>query len=212
VDLSQVECLFPLIASAAIEQTLTGHVTRWGERQGGHPWTGGFRCLGEDDWVLAVIPDANALARCRRLVGRAQLSPAVADDDGRTEVLDAIGLWASSRTADEAMVALQGAGVAAGVVRRPGELQADAHLQARGAWEWVDRPWIGVHSQTLAAFRENGNAYPVIHPSPLLGEFNEAVLTEILGLSAAEIAGLAARGVIGREVVQSTRTSVRRPA
>jgi crotonobetainyl-CoA:carnitine CoA-transferase CaiB-like acyl-CoA transferase len=211
VDLSQVECLFPLIAAAAIEQSVAGHVTRWGDRQAGCAWQGALRCLGDDDWVLVRVEDASALHRLCALVGRGEL--AHPDEEGPSPAAaSAIGAWASTRTADEAMAALQGAGVAAGAVRRPGELQADPHLQARRAWSWVARPWIGVHSQTLAPFREEGAPYPVVHPSPLLGEFNEPVLQEVLGLRQAEIDGLASRGVIGNEVVASTRTSLRRPA
>jgi len=147
-----------------------------------------------------MAADAAAVRRLAELTGAA---------DG--DVSAPLAAWAASRTADEVMTALQAVGVAAGVMRSPGELQTDPHLLARGAWEWVDRPWIGVHSQALAAFREHGDAYPVIHPSPLLGEFNEEVLGGILGLTAADLAGLAARGVIGRAPVASTRTTVRRP-
>jgi crotonobetainyl-CoA:carnitine CoA-transferase CaiB-like acyl-CoA transferase len=203
VDLSQVECLFPLVAAEAIEQALTGRFTRWGDSQGGHLWRGSFQCAGDDDWVQAAVERADDWQRLGELVGALEQGPAL---------LAAISAWTEARTADDVMLAFQGGGIAAAVVRRPGELQTDQHLQAREAWQWVERPWIGAHSQALAAFRENGAPYPVIHPSPLLGEFNAPVLGEILGLSAQEIAGLASRGVIGWEVVPSTRTSVRRSA
>jgi crotonobetainyl-CoA:carnitine CoA-transferase CaiB-like acyl-CoA transferase len=200
VNLSQVECIFPLIAPAYIEQALTGRVTRWGDDDG-CPLKAGLRCAGEDDWVLAMAADVAAVRRLGELAGA-----------GDGDVSAALAVWAAQRAADDVMAGLQAVGVAAGVMRNPGELQVDPHLLARGAWEWVDRPWIGVHSQELAAFREHGEPYPVIHPSPLLGEFNEEVLGGILGLTAKDLEGLAARGVIGREPVASTRTSVRRPA
>jgi crotonobetainyl-CoA:carnitine CoA-transferase CaiB-like acyl-CoA transferase len=213
VDLSQVECLFPLVAAPAIEQALTGKVTRWGDATEGRLLRAGFRCLGEEAWVLASVSDAAAWARICTLAGRADLaSVPVTAGKVAPPVAEVIEAWSSVQAADDVMAALQGVGVAAGVMRRPGELQIDPHLLDRGAWEWVDRPWIGVHSQALAAFREDGAAYPVIHPSPLLGEFNEDVLGGILGLSADEIAGLATRGVIGREPVATTRTTLRQPA
>ena len=218
VDLSQVQCLFPLVAPWAIEQAVTGSVVRWGARHPRFSPHGAFRCYGEDEWIVLAVTNADEWQRLCGVLGRKHLAQddSTASIEGRRaiepSVHQAITAWCSTRTPDEAMQTLQAAGVPSGAVRRPGELQADPHLQARGAWAWVERPWIGLHSQTLAAFREDGAPYPVLHPSPLLGEFNASVLSEVLGLSDAEIADLAASGIIGWEVRPTTRTNLRAPA
>lgn len=218
VDLSQVECLFPLVAPWLIEHELTGEVRKWGEEHPRFSPHGCFPCLGDEEWILIAVTTALAWRQLCGLIGQ----PSWADDrhlasaDGRRarsrEIAAAIGAWTAGRDADEAMAELQARGVAAGVVRRPSRLFSDPHLAARGAWEWIDRPWIGAHPQVLASFREDGVAYPVVHPSPLLGEFNEAVLGGVLGLDGAALADLERAGVIGREPKPSTRTSLRQAA
>jgi crotonobetainyl-CoA:carnitine CoA-transferase CaiB-like acyl-CoA transferase len=108
-----------------------------------------------------------------------------------------IAAWTARRDPDSAMTALQAAGIAAGVVRTPLALVDDPHLIARGFWHRVDRPFIGMHWQSSAAFREGPDAYPVRRVAPTLGQDNEAILCGRLGLSDEEFAALAAAGVIG---------------
>jgi crotonobetainyl-CoA:carnitine CoA-transferase CaiB-like acyl-CoA transferase len=95
------------------------------------------------------------------------------------------------------MTALQAVGVAAGVARLPAELDRDPHLVARGFWRRVDRPFIGPHWQSSAAFREGPLPYPLRRVAPTLGQDNDAILRGRLGLTEAEMADLAARDVIG---------------
>lgn len=93
--------------------------------------------------------------------------------------------------------ALQARGIAAGVVRTPLALVDDPHLIARGFWHRLDRPFIGKHWQSSAAFREGRDAYPVRRAAPTLGQDNDAILGAQLGRSREEIGRLAVAGVIG---------------
>ena len=95
------------------------------------------------------------------------------------------------------MLALQEAGIAAGVARRPFDLDHDPHLTARGFWHRVDRPFIGPHWLSSAAFREGSHAYPIRRVAPTLGQDNEAILSGRLGLSREDMGRLAAQDVIG---------------
>jgi hypothetical protein len=52
----------------------------------------------------------------------------------------------------------------------------------------------------------------VRHPAPTLGEFNEAVLGDILGLSPEELAALAAKGVIGTQALPPATKDAKRNA
>lgn len=95
------------------------------------------------------------------------------------------------------MNTLQAAGVAAGVVRRPGDLPDDPHLAERGFWHRLDRPFIGMHWQSSAAWREGRDPYPVRRVAPTLGQDNEAILGGMLGLDAETLERLAAEDIIG---------------
>ena len=95
------------------------------------------------------------------------------------------------------MDALQAVAVAAGVVRRPGDLTDDPHLAERGFWHRLDRPFIGMHWQSSAAWREGRDSYPVRRVAPTLGQDNEAILGGMLGLDAATLERLATEDIIG---------------
>jgi crotonobetainyl-CoA:carnitine CoA-transferase CaiB-like acyl-CoA transferase len=122
----------------------------------------------------------------------------IAQRRGQQDALEAlIAAWTLGRDPDAAMATLQAHDIAAGVVRVPFNLPEDPHLAARGFWHRLDRPFIGLHWQSSAAFREGPDAYPVRRVAPTLGQDNDAILGGRLGLSREEIDRLAAAGVIG---------------
>ena len=200
IDISQVECMLPLVAPSLIEQSALGFVSpRVGNRHRVSVPHGCFRCEGDDAWVaIAVCNDAQWRAACG-VLGRPDLaSLTAAERRAREDELDALlAAWTAQRPAEDAMNTLQAAGVAAGVSRLPGDLDRDPHLTARGFWHRLDRPFIGMHWQSSAAWREGRDAYPVRRVAPTLGQDNEAILGGMLGLDVAELARLAAADIIG---------------
>lgn len=199
INLSQVECMLPFVAGPIIEQSALGTVSpRVGNRHQVHVPHGAFRCAGDDHWlVIAVRSDAEWRALCG-VIGR----PDLADLDAparraREDELDAaITAWTVKQDDDDAMRLLQATGVPAGVARLPGTLDHDPHLVARGFWHRLDRPFIGLHYQGSPAFREGKLAYKVRHMAPTLGQHNAEILA-MLGVDAADMARLAAEGIIG---------------
>ncbi|HEY1412753.1 MAG TPA: CoA transferase, partial [Rhodopila sp.] len=200
IDLSQVECMLPLVAPALIEQSATGHIPpRTGNRHPRHVPQGCFRCAGNDAWVaVSITSDAMWRALCGA-IGREDLANLTAEQrrTQQDELEALIATWTAGRTPDEAMAALQARGIAAGAVRTPLALTEDPHLVARGFWRKLDRPFIGMHWQSSAAFREGPDAYPVRRVAPTLGQDNESILGGRLGLTRSDIDRLAASDVIG---------------
>jgi crotonobetainyl-CoA:carnitine CoA-transferase CaiB-like acyl-CoA transferase len=200
IDLSQVECMLPLVAQGLIEQSVRGSVgERLGNRHAVRTPHGCFRCAGDDEWlVIAVTSDATWRALAG-LVGREDLVSLDATERRarEAELETIIGGWTADKDADAAMLALQANGIAAGVARRPFNLLTDPHLVARGFWNQVERPFIGTHYQTSAPFREGTEPYPLRRPAPTLGQDNEAILGGRLGLDRNELSCLAAQDVIG---------------
>ncbi|MDR3532613.1 MAG: CoA transferase [Rhodopila sp.] len=200
IDLSQVECMLPLVAPALIEQSATGRTPpRIGNRHPLHVPQGCFRCAGDDAWVAISITSDAMWRAMSTLLGRSDLADLTAPQRrDQEETLEAlIAAWTEPRDADEAMSLLQAHGIAAGVVRVPINLVEDRHLVERGFWHRLDRPFIGMHWQSSAAFREGPDACPVRRADPTLGQDNEAILSGRLGLTREEIDRLAAAEVIG---------------
>ncbi len=205
IDLSQVECMLPLVAPYIVAQSVTGAPGgRLGNRHAQHVPQGVFACAAPDSWLTIAVVDDAAWARLAGLLGRPELAgldaPARRAREAELEAL--LANWSRGRGDAEAMLALQAVGVAAGVCRHPALLPEDPQLVQRGCFQPTDRAFVGRHLQLSSPFRLEGQGPLVVRgPAPTLGQHNAAVLGGLLGLSAAELVRLAAEGLIGTEAV-----------
>jgi len=220
IDLSQVECLFPLVAPWLIEQAVTGQVApRTGNRHPVHVPHGCFPCEGDDAWVVIAVTDDAAWRALCRAIDRPDLAadPALAAAAGRRAIepdLEAtIAAWTKGRSPDDAMEALQAAGVAAGAARGLAEIVLyEPHLMARGYWQEVARSHLDWLQQPSPVFREDGRPYPIRRPAPMLGQSSREVLTRLLGLTVADLDRLEAAGVIGETPIPARQRKPRSSA
>jgi crotonobetainyl-CoA:carnitine CoA-transferase CaiB-like acyl-CoA transferase len=196
--------MFPLVAPWLIAQSALGSPgPRLGNRHPSHVPHGAFPCAAEG-WIAVAVTDDVAWARLARLLDRADLATLdAAARRAREDELEAIlAAWTAERSADAAMAALQAIGIASGVVRWPTELRRDPHLLARRFWQSSERPYLGPHDLPSAPFRPQGGApLPIRRAAPTLGQENATVLSELLDMTEAELASLAADGVIGSEAI-----------
>jgi crotonobetainyl-CoA:carnitine CoA-transferase CaiB-like acyl-CoA transferase len=80
-------------------------------------------------------------------------------------------------------------------VNTPSDFMNDPHIQARGFFGAVAHPVLGSFAQPGSPFMVDGKrAAP--RPAPLLGQHNHEVFCGELGLTASELAALAAEGVV----------------
>lgn len=219
IELSQVECMFPLTAPWMIEQSVTGRVgERLGNRHPRHVPQNCFRCAGDDAFVhIAVTDDAMWAALCRAIErsdwgNDASLSTAAGRRLRESQIESGLEHWTLKHSADDAMACLQAYGVVAGVVRSPYDLVADPHLQARGFWQRSERAFSGAYWHSSLPFRGERGPFALRHPAPTLGEYNEAVLGGILGLDGSELERLRAAGVIGTEALAANHPRKRTSA
>ena len=220
IDVSQTQT-----ASATIPETLLDYAAngRLPERLGNGDRQmaphGCYPCAGLDRWIaIAVATDAEWQALARVLqrpawLEDARFSGALARWQHR-ETLDALVAEATAGWEMRALMQeLQAAGVAAGAVLDSKELLFDPHLRERGFYEVVrHHPSAGMPPLPYASRPWQFSATPPVSPqaAPILGQHNEYVLGELLGLPAAEIARLEREGVIGYE--PANPAPVRRPS
>ncbi|CAN5249032.1 CoA transferase [soil metagenome] len=206
IDLSQVECMLPMVAPSILEQSASGKTSpRLGNR---HPYyvpNGCFPTLGIDQWItLAARTDGEWRALCG-VMRRPDLADdaALASADGRRAHEDrievAIRQWLADVRPDIAMVTLQNAGIPAGIAKLPQDLASDSHLLKTGHWQPSDRPFMGPHLLPSVAYREGDAEFPyaIKDLAPTLGQHNHEVLSGVLGLSEYEIAELERNEIIG---------------
>ena len=94
-----------------------------------------------------------------------------------------------SRTKAEAMETIGDAGVPCSAVYDTIELSENPDFEERGIFQWIEHPTRGRVKMPAWPVRMSEN-YVRVETASLLGEHNEAVLSDWLGLSVDEIADL----------------------
>ncbi|WP_216215385.1 CaiB/BaiF CoA-transferase family protein [Amycolatopsis aidingensis] len=200
VDLSQLEALAAHMGTSLLEWTALGRDD--GPRGNTHPqWTphGVYQCLGRDRWcAIAVRSDAEWAALCE-VLDRADLGadPELADAAGRRAHADlvdkAIGEWTRSLPASWVAEVLQDNGIPAGVVQDGRDLvEHDPQLRARGFYVHAEHPAAGAFLHEGLTVQLADTPGGVRSPAPLLGADTDAVLREVLGMTAKDIERLRA--------------------
>ncbi len=193
IDFSMMEALLWTMAEPLLAAQLQGPPKPQGNGDGACVPHGIFPAKGDDAWVGIAIPDDE---RWRALCAMVEaLGPLRGLDLGArrqrgAEIERTLTEWTRARSADAATEKLLAAGIPAAALASSLDLKASGHLHARGFWQENDAgalpglPW-------LASFgRKNGAA-------PEHGGDTEAVLNDVLSLSAEDIAALRASGTLG---------------
>jgi crotonobetainyl-CoA:carnitine CoA-transferase CaiB-like acyl-CoA transferase len=159
-----------------------------------------FRCA-DRDLILAVGNDGQFAAFCRA-AGRAELAedPRFRTNPDRVRnrlvLVPMIESLMRSRASHDWITALTAEGVPCGLVHDMAEVFQDPQVGHRGLRVEIPHP-AGVPCPTVASpMRFSATPIQYRTAPPVLGQHTGEVLEGLLGLSAEEIAGLAAEGVI----------------
>ena len=145
----------------------------------GDMWRDFATAIGRED-LLADARFADAKARWARR------------DDLNVTIRD----WTGARSKQEVMATLGKAGVPCGAVLDTGEILDDPHLNARGQIHTIEHATRGRIRLPGCPVRLSASEAPTM-PPPLAGEHTAEVLSEVLGLSADDVARLRGEGVLG---------------
>ena len=107
-----------------------------------------------------------------------------------------IETWAADKTRAEVVEVFIKAGLPAGPVQEVGDLIACPHLNARGMILRVDDPVAGTRPALGFPINLAAAPPPRSDPPPQLGQHTDEILSQELGLSAAEIERLRQTGVV----------------
>jgi crotonobetainyl-CoA:carnitine CoA-transferase CaiB-like acyl-CoA transferase len=198
IELSQSENVLTELGDVFVNLQLGVTPQRFGNRDPHRAPQGIYLCS-DGRWIGVTINDDDAWRGLTTVLGRADLAKdeRLAGIAGRhaahDELDDVIGTWAATVTADAAFHALQQAGVAAAPVADDATLTSDPQIAAR---QWI-RP---LTSLDVGTFDHLGHAFRGIpmaweRGAPTLGQDNEYVFKEILGLDDAEYDRLVAERV-----------------
>jgi crotonobetainyl-CoA:carnitine CoA-transferase CaiB-like acyl-CoA transferase len=177
-------------------------------RGGGRSLAGGvapsgiFPCApgGPNDWIYVFARPREHWHRLLKVLGREDLigdpryeTPA-ARGERQAEVDAMVADWTRRRDKHEAMRIIGAAGVPAGAVFDTMELMNEPSFTERGILQVMDHP-SGAFKMPAWPVRFDGKP-PQLQPAPLLGQHNETVLADWLGVSPAEVETLKQQGAI----------------
>jgi benzylsuccinate CoA-transferase BbsF subunit len=160
-----------------------------------------YQCWGVDRWLALEVHSDEEFAAVAEIIGKPELKedPRFADMASRKkneeELNRIIEEWTRLRDRDWMANEFCRAGVAAAPSRDWRDLYADPHLRARNAFVTVNHPELGELEMVGAPWKISDYEMPT-HSVPMLGEHNDYVLREILGLSEAEVAELRKKDII----------------
>jgi formyl-CoA transferase len=202
IDVALYESVFNCMESLLPEYSAFGAVREpAGSALPGIAPTNAYICK-DGGYALVAGNGDSIFKRLMTLIERPDLAndPSLADNAGRVarvaELDAAIAAWTSQRPVDEVLNALDAVAVPAGRIYTVADIAADPHYQARGMLQELTMedgsaikvPGI-VPKLSLTPGTHQRNA-------PQLGQDTQAILEE-MGLTAAQIQDLKARGIVG---------------
>ena len=203
IDLSEAEAAAGLLGEAIVDYNMNKRV--WGPQGNRHPYMAphnNYRCKGEDKWVsIAVKTDEEWEHFCEATgnphwAGEEKFSDGLGRWNNQEELDKLITGWTVNYTPYEVMDILQKVGVAAVPVMNVEDQYFDPHFQERQTYIEAKHPLVGVEPLYGIPWRLSDTPGEIKRVAPSLGEHNDYVFGELLGLSGEEITRLTEEKVL----------------
>jgi crotonobetainyl-CoA:carnitine CoA-transferase CaiB-like acyl-CoA transferase len=203
IDLSQAETAASMIGPAYLEWLIN---KREPQPQGNFsPWAaphGCYRCKGDDRWCVISIQTQEEWQRFCDIAAHPEWSTDLRFTDPAARVANnqelnlLIEAWTTTLTPHQVVQILQREGIAAGAVQTAEDLYRDPHLRERGFAQEVYHPLAGWMTQVGPPVWLSQKPHSLGYESHELGQDNEQVFGNLLGLSQEQIKDLVARKIL----------------
>lgn len=194
IELPQLESSLGWMDTLVLEYTANSRVRgRLGNRSPHAAPHGAFPCRGEDRWCAIAVFTDEQWDSLREVMGRpvwaadARFSSLAARKANEDELESRVSQWTRTRTAEDVMNLLQKSGVPAGVCQTGEDLMLrDEHVKARECFVELDYG-DGKALCENVFIRLSETPGKLRRPGPTMGQDNEYVYREVLGLSEDEV-------------------------
>ncbi|MFO0689094.1 MAG: CoA transferase [Myxococcota bacterium] len=204
VDYAQLEGTLQLVGPRFLDFVLNGRVA--GPIGNRHPCGAGaphgvFPCRGEDRWVAIAVLEDGEWSALVQAMGAPEWArdPVLATSAGRLARIDALHAeladWTRSFERDALAERLQACGIPATPVCDVSDLLDHPHYRARRTFVEVVHP-LGFRETIYGEYVKATRTRPDVRPGPAVGQDNDLVFRELLGLSEARYRDLVARRII----------------
>jgi crotonobetainyl-CoA:carnitine CoA-transferase CaiB-like acyl-CoA transferase len=201
VDAAIYESVLNMMESLVTEYDQLGHVR---ERSGPilpriapsnvYPTRDGIVMIGANqDTVFARLAQAMGMPQ---LAQDARYRDHTARGEHQQELDSVIAQWTATQGTRELLDCLEKSGIPSGLIYRTADMLEDPHFAAREAIVTTEHPAFGKLRMQNVAPRLSVSPGSVRTPAPDLGQHNEEIYGQWLGLGAERIADLRSRGLI----------------
>lgn len=187
IDVAMMDTAFSVLENFVVTKTLTGEApTRNGNANLASAPFNTFRT--KDGYVAIACANNGLFTKLVKAIGREDLltMPEYAENNLRKrneETLNQeIEQWTSEHTADQVVEILDAAKVPAGPIFGIDDLVKDPQIKARQMLVEIDHPVIGKAEYPGNPLKFSKTSELCFEPAPLLGQHNDYILKEILGL------------------------------
>lgn len=161
-----------------------------------------YHCQGDDRWVSIVVGNEDEWKALVTAMGgpawarQEKFSDAHSRWRNQEELDQYINQWTKDFTPQEVTERLQMVGVAAFPSFTGQDIYSNPHLAERGAFDIIDHPLTGANQELSLPWKFSATPSPTPRHAPLLGEHNNYVFGDLLGLTQIEISHLEAEEVL----------------
>lgn len=207
IDMAQAEATTPHLGEAIMDYTMNGRVqASSGNRLPGAAPCGCYRCRGVDRWINITIYSDKEWSGLCRVMGNPEwakdekFADSLSRDKNQDELDKLIEEWTRKHNHYDLMYRLQREGVPAGpLIFEDDAYNRDHHLKERGFFEELTHAECGTHLYPGLGWRMSKMPNNLRLPPVRLGEHNEYVYKQILGVSDEEYAELEEAGHISMD-------------
>jgi benzylsuccinate CoA-transferase BbsF subunit len=207
IEQAQCETALHFLSPLIMDYVVNGRIAkREGNRLSYAAPHGVFPCQGDDRWVaIAVFTEAEWQALCNVMgnpvwTQKAEFSTLYQRKENEDELEKHISEWTAHYTAEQVEGMLQAVGVAANIVAKSSDMFNDTQLKHRNYFVRLEHPVMGRQAfESLACYILSKTPREIVRSSPCIGEHNEYVFKELLGMTDDEIADHIADGSITTE-------------
>jgi succinyl-CoA--D-citramalate CoA-transferase len=202
VDVAIYEAVLALMESTIPEYALAGHVR--GRTGAILPFVAPSNTYPtrEGDYVVIGANADTVFGRFSGAVGHPEWAESErfathhARGENQEELDDMISEWTNQRTVEEVLEAMKEAGVPAGKLFTAEDMLTDEQYAARGNVVEVEDPDIGPFPMQNVVPRFSGTPGGVRWTGPKLGQHNDEIYGEVLGMGEEDLTTMRERGII----------------
>jgi benzylsuccinate CoA-transferase BbsF subunit len=216
IEQSQFETSLHFFAPPIMDYRINGRIMgREGNRYPEAAPHGVFPCKGDDNWIAIAVFNEEQWHNFCHALDQSELATrkefATLDERKKNEdVLEKlVADWTQHLLPDKIELILQKAGVPSHIVAKPKDVYEDTQLKKRNYFVPIEHPVMGRQSyEPQSSFILSKTPRRIKSPSPCLGEHNELVFKNFLGMTDEDVADHIVDGSITTEISGQFKVSM----